>query len=422
MALLHNWYFIQTAATDPRARKVMFDDSLMGQLIRFVVSHEVGHTLGLRHNFGSSSTIPVDSLRSRYWLAKHGHTPSIMDYARFNYVAQPEDQIPEKDLFPGIGEYDQWAINWGYRWFKDDASRDAERIRLNNWVVSSLAQNPRLWFGTESDKDDPREQNEDLGDDAMKAGKYGIQNLQRILPHLTDWLQEPAKNADAVKTMYGELVGQYNRYIGHVLKNIGGIMTTPKTSEQSGTVVSFTSKEKQQSAMRFLQAELFATPVWLINKNIFALTGSGNGSSIPKIQDAALAKLINAATLDKLIQFEHFDPHHAYTAQEMMGALSKGIWQELDNHRSIDIYRRDLQKAYVEKLINYIKPPVQDQRSPNFQGVPKTNDGLSIVKGEAKSLLHKIRTAMTYETDLMTKDHLQDCADRLKEGLKADEN
>ena len=192
MQLLHEWYMIQAGAVDPRARQPKFDDALMGQLIRFVSSHEVGHTLGLRHNMGSSSRTPVDSLRSRHYLALHGHTSSIMDYARFDYVAQPEDNIPEEELFPHIGEYDRWAIQWGYM-SAGGRNADQDKLAMRKLVTDSLAANGRLWFGAdnrETGRTDPRCLSEDLGDDAVKASSYGIRNLQRILPNLPAWTHE----------------------------------------------------------------------------------------------------------------------------------------------------------------------------------------------------------------------------------------
>ncbi|HEX2536531.1 MAG TPA: zinc-dependent metalloprotease, partial [Chitinophagaceae bacterium] len=248
MNLLRNWYFVQTAAVDPRARTTRFEDSLMGELIRFVSSHEVGHTLGLRHNFGSSSTVPVEQLRNKAWLEANGHTPSIMDYARFNYVAQPEDNITSKGLFPRIGDYDLWAIEWGYRWFPEAKSPEAEVPILNKLTIEKL-KNKRNWFITESDPDDPRAQNEDLGDNAVKAGTYGILNLKRIVTRLPEWTRVPNKSYESLEELYTNLVTQFGRYMGHVSKNIGGVMTTPKTVEQAGVVVEFTPRARQKEAM-----------------------------------------------------------------------------------------------------------------------------------------------------------------------------
>ncbi|MGS0525846.1 zinc-dependent metalloprotease [Zobellia nedashkovskayae] len=194
MSLLHSWYMVQAGAVDERARKMEYDTELMGNLIRFVASHEVGHTLGLRHNMGASSATPVEKLRDAAFLKKNGHTSSIMDYARFNYVAQPEDSIPVEDLMPRIGDYDKWAIQWGYSRFADDLSIKDEKDLLSQMVVDSVSSNPRLWFGGEGRDFDPRSQTEDLGDDAMQASMYGILNLQRIAPFLKKWTQEKSSD------------------------------------------------------------------------------------------------------------------------------------------------------------------------------------------------------------------------------------
>ncbi|MBS1564351.1 MAG: zinc-dependent metalloprotease, partial [Bacteroidetes bacterium] len=272
MKLLHDWYFIQTAAVDPRARHMEFDDSLMGQLIRFVVSHEVGHTLGLLHNFGASSATPVEKLRDKAWVEAHGHTSSIMDYARFNYVAQPEDNISESGLFPRIGDYDNWAIEWGYRLIPGAASAVEEKPVLNQWVITH-SKDRKYWFGNESDPDDPRSQNEDLGDNAMKAGGYGIKNLRRILGHLVEWTNEPNEDDENLQDMYRQLTMQLSRYIGHVVKNIGGSYENLKTVEQPGPVYEPVPAALQHEAVLFLNEQVFATPEWLLDKKLVSRIG-----------------------------------------------------------------------------------------------------------------------------------------------------
>jgi len=417
MELLHNWYMIQTAAVDPNARKPHFDDSLMGQLIRFVVSHEVGHTLGLRHNFGASSTVPVDSLRSEHFLSVNGHTPSIMDYARFDYVAQPEDHISEANLFPRVGAYDKWAIEWGYRWFPNKETRDEERSRMNAWVIGRTKSNSHLWFGAESDPNDPRCQNEDLGDNAMKAGTYGIANLKRILPHLEDWTAEPAKDRSQLKEIYGELLIQYSRYMGHAAKNIGGIMTDPKTVEEKGNSIRFVPKEKQQEAMQFLQKELFTTPSWLMDKNIFSLTGTSQPNNISGIQSFVLSQLLRPSVFQNLLLFEANGPVNAYSMGEMLDGLEKGIWGELTAHRPIDMYRRNLQKIYAAKLSALIKPPPPVPGQPAPGAAAKTDDELSILKEHARELAIGIRQAISSMPDKQSKWHLEDCLQRFEEAL-----
>jgi len=208
MSLLHQWYIVQAGPTDPRARTPLFNDTLMGQLIRFVSSHEVGHTLGLPHNMGASSATPVENLRNKKWVEANGHTASIMDYARFNYVAQPEDSISEKGLFPRIGDYDYWAIEWGYKAFPGKTEAEEKKL-LNAWVKKNAA-NPRLRF-LHANGTDPRAQSEDLGDNAMKAGEYGIRNLKRVLPELPKWMYTEGENFDRLDKVYDAVVSQYSR-------------------------------------------------------------------------------------------------------------------------------------------------------------------------------------------------------------------
>ena len=427
MDLLYKWYFIQTAAVDPRARKPRLDDSLMGELVRFVSSHEIGHTLGLRHNFGASSTIPVENLRNKAWVEEHGHTPSIMDYARFNYVAQPEDNIGEKGLFARIGDYDKWAIEWGYKWTPWAKTADDENDTLNTWVVRKLATGKQYFFGQEQDHYDPRSQSEDLGDDAMKAGAYGIKNLKRIEPHLIEWTKVPADGYNKAGDMYHELITQYERYIGHVLKNIGGVMTTPRSVEEPGVVFEFVSKAKQQQAMQFLQEQLFTTPTWLIDSKLLLLAGNGDYGAIAKIQGTTLSQLLSLDRISKLAQEQQFDPAAAYTFSAMLGDLYKGIFSELPAHKPVDIYRRTVQKMYVENITRLLAG-ASDGGGRGGGGVitisvgsapslDKTSDAVSVVKAHAKKMATEIKAAIPLATDAATRIHLEDIYERLDKVL-----
>jgi len=421
MLLLRNWYFIQTAAVDPRARRMKFEDSLMGQLIRFVSSHEVGHTLGLRHNFGSSSTVPVEKLRDKKFVEENGHTPSIMDYARFNYVAQPEDNISDKGLFPRIGDYDIWAIEWGYKWFPEYKSADAEKVHLNKWIVERLSKNPRLWFGTEIDPNDPRGQNEDLGDNAMLASGYGIKNLKRIVPNILEWTKESNEGYDNSRIIYNEVVTQFTRYMGHVAKNIGGISTTPKTVEEPGAVYEFIPRARQKEAMMFLDQQLFKTPEWLIDKKMYAVAQVGGPASISSIQQSVLNRLMSNTTLSKLLEAQAFNGSEAYSASEFVNDLKKSVWNEVTSRKPIDIYRRNLQKIYVERLASLLNPPETPTLIISTFGqqtsLSKTNDAVSILKGHARSLVSEIRAAVPAVSDQVTRYHLQDVLDRLNNAL-----
>ncbi len=422
MNLVRDWYFIQTAAVDPAARTLRFSDELMGQLIRFVSSHEVGHTLGLRHNYGSSSTVPVEKLRDKAFVEANGHTPSIMDYARFNYVAQPEDNINQKGLFPRIGDYDLWAIEWGYRWTPANVTPEQEVAQMNNTVIERL-KNKRLWFGTETDPDDPRGQNEDLGDNAAKASAYGIKNLKRILDKLPEWTKEANKDYSGMNEMYGQLTTQFNRYMGHVAKSIGGIYTTPKMSEEPGVVLEFTPKAKQKEAMSFLQENLFTTPKWIVDNSISDYTGANKLTTVLNLQQSSLNRLISVNTLTKLARFEAQHGAAAYTGMEMMTDLRKGVWNELAGRKTIDMYRRNLQKAYVETVNRLINPePSAGAIAVAFGAAapainPKTTDAISIAKAQLRSLQSEIRSALPSYSDAMSKAHLQDMLDRIAQAL-----
>jgi hypothetical protein len=407
---------------DPRARKMNLDDELMGQLIRFVSSHEVGHTLGLAHNFGSSSTVPVEKLRDKAWVETNGHTPSIMDYARFNYVAQPEDNISEAGLFPRIGDYDLWAIEWGYKIFPQYKTPEEEKRSLNKWVVQRL-KDKRLWYGVQGNPDDPRSQNEDLGDDAMKAGTYGIKNLQRILPHLQEWTMEPGEDYSNLREMYSELVSQFGRYLGHVVKNVGGIMETPKTVDEEGVVYETVPETKQRDAIDFFNKQLFTTPTWLIDKDIFGKTGLNGLTVIGNLQDNILRTVLSPRTLTKLLDAEALNGNSAYQMTELLNDLKKSIWSELPARKPIDIYRRNLQKSYINILTNILNPP-QASQSLSFPGliftstgVPEKSDIKSIVRAHLTAIRAEINSAAIVMTDAMTKYHLLDLVKRIDNAL-----
>ncbi len=422
MEILHDWYMIQTAAVDPRARTMHLDDSLMGQLIRFVSSHEVGHTLGLRHNMGSSSTIPVEKLRDKVWLDAHGHTPSIMDYARFNYVAQPQDSIPENDLFPHIGEYDRWAIRWGYAYAGGKDPKEESKL-LNKWVIDSLKTNPRLWFGGEGFNQDPRAQLEDLGDNSMKASDYGIKNLQRILPSLRAWTQEEGDKYDNLEEMYRQVVGQFSRYMGHVLKNVGGVCETWRSIEQPGDVYEPVPKARQREAIAFLNAQLFQTPRWLLDNNILnKISNPSGGDPVGPIQTGVLSSLFSASRLNTLVQTaDRYGEAHVYTVEDLLTDTRKGIWKELATHQPVDVWRRNLQKTYVESLISLINPSSPSVGIPGlmlfFGPNTKNTDLPSIAKAELSSLRKRILAAIPSSTDRLTKYHLLDLADRIRKAL-----
>ena len=423
MNLVHDWYMIQTGAVDTGARKMVFDDELMGNLVRTVSSHEVGHTLGLRHNMGSSSKTPVEKLRDNQWLEKNGHTASIMDYARFNYVAQPEDNISRKGLFMAIGDYDKWAIKWGYT-YTGLQDKEEDRKVNNKWIIENLNKNPRLWFGGEGYNADPRAQTEDLGDNAVIASEYGIKNLKRIITKLPDWTKEEADRYENLNQMYVQLVGQFNRYMNHVAKNIGGVYETFKSVEEKGDVYTPTPLATQKAAMSFLQVQLFATPKWLLDNTILnKISNPVANERIQNVQTNVLKSVLDKSRLYRLTTSQTRFNSASYALHDMMEDLRKGLFSELVNHQATDVYRRNLQKTYVAALGDLIDPPASPAIGPlpSFVLAPISDVKNTDVVSEAKAQLKKLATTIASNkasiNDASSLNHFDDVQDRIKKIL-----
>ena len=409
MNLLRNWYFVQTAAVNENARKVKFDDAVMGDLIRFVSAHEVGHTLGFPHNMGASYSYPVDSLRSPSFTAKMGTAPSIMDYARFNYVAQPGDNAA---LYPQIGTYDKWAVKWGYTYFPETASADDEEETLDSWVKEHSG-DPMYWYGRQTfNPVDPRAQTEDLGNDAMKASTYGVANLKRIVPNLIEWTTTDGKNYEDLDEIYKQVLGQWNRYNGHVRNYIGGLFETFKTADQDGAVYDFVPKERQKEAMAWLQENTFATPLWMLERDILErIEGIGSVDRIGNAQEGTLNQVLDPSRLARMFENEAMNGADAYTPIEMMSDLRNGIWSELRTGKTIDIYRRNLQRAYIERM-HYLMTEEPDSRFGNAVDVSKS-DIRPLVRAELKTLRTQISNGLNRTTDRLSRYHLEDAIERI---------
>jgi hypothetical protein len=394
----------------------------MGQLIRFVSSHEVGHTLGLPHNMGASYAYPVDSLRSATFTKKYGICPSIMDYARFNYVAQPEDK--NVSLMPGIGEYDKYAIMWGYKYIPETKTPDAESPTLNNWIIEK-GNNPIYFYGRQtSNPIDPRSQTEDLGDNAMKASAYGIANLKRIVPNLIAWTSEKGKDYDNLDELYNQIAVQWNRYNGHVRSNIGGIYETFKTYEQEGNIFVPVPKQIQKEAIAFMLKETFSTPAWLLDQNILRkIEHAGAIERIRNYQASNVDALLDFSRLARLIEAEAMMGKQTYTVLDLFADLRSGLWSEVATGKTIDVYRRNLQRAHIERLEDLMKEEQiaianSQKAAAGFTAVNvKESDIRAIARAELKILRTKISTSIPLTNDTLSKYHLEDCVQRINQIL-----
>ena len=404
MTLVHDWYQIQTGAIDPRARSFKYDEELMGDLIRFVSSHEVGHTLGLRHNKGSSSFTPVEKLRDKEWVEANGHTVSIMDYARFNYVAQPEDNIGKEGIYPRINEYDKWAIEYGYK-YTPFATPKEDRLWWNKEIIARLNANPKLWFGGEGYDQDPRAQSEDLGDDAVLASEYGIKNLQRIIGQLPEWNAEEANMYTNLERMYKALVQQYGRYMGHVAMSIGGRLITNRSIEQPGPKYEPVPKEQQQKALNFLNERLFTRPSWIVEQPyIFNLTDKPDNYLYTIINNVvSSASILSIDKLDRMDQFAQADASN-YAPADYLRDLHGMVFTELEKGGKVSSYRRYLQKRYVSQAIEV----VNGTRS-------KTSPSSALVLGELLSIQKKAAKAKS--SDTATQAHWQEISRQITKAL-----
>ena len=425
MKLLRNWLFVQTAAVNPDARKTEFKNEVMGELIRFVSSHEVGHTLGLPHNFGSSSAYPVDSLRSATFTKKYGTAPSIMDYARFNYVAQPGDEgvalIPSDWETPNVGVYDIYSIMWGYKPILDTDAFDEKKV-LNQWITERADD---LMFRFGSSSIDPSSQTEDLGNDAIKASNYGIANLKRIVPNLIEWTTEDGENYEELQYLYGQVLSQFRRYLGHVSTNVGGVYQYYKTSDQEGAVYTHVEKSHQKNCIKFLNKNLFETPAWMIDKNILdKIQFAGAVDQVRGLQSSYLNRILDFGRLARVIENEALNGSEAYSLDELMSDLKNGIFSELKNNSNIDIYRRNIQRAFIQRLGYLMK---ENQSIPSFfrssSSITRVKVDESDIRSSTLGVLIDLRRELNkaqkkYSSNKSVKNHLLYCVGLINNILK----
>ena len=419
MKLLRNWFFIQTSVINENVRSPEFDNETMGRAIRFVSAHEVGHTIGLPHNFGSSSAYPVDSIRSKTFTKKYGIAPSIMDYARFNYIAQPGDE--GVSLVIDVGPYDKYSTMWGYKPILYKTAEEEKEV-LNKWITERADD---LMFRFGSSSIDPSSQTEDLGNDAIKASNYGIANLKRIIPNLIEWTTEDGENYDELQYLYGQVLSQFRRYLGHVSTNVGGVYQYYKTSDQEGAVYTHVEKNHQKNCIKFLNKNLFETPTWVINKNILdKIQFAGAVDQVRGLQSSYLNRILDFGRLARVIENEALNGSAAYSLDELLLDLKNGIFSELKNNSNIDIYRRNIQRAFIQRLGYLMK---ENQNIPSFfrssSSITRVKVDESDIRSSTLGLLIDLRNELNkaqkkYSSNKSVKNHLMYCVGLINNILK----
>lgn len=361
MSLLTKWYLVQCGPLDKRAQTMKMPDELMGELIRFVSSHEVGHTLGLRHNMGASFATPVEKLRDKKWVEEHGHTVSIMDYARFNYVAQPEDNISEKGLFPRINDYDKWAIKWGYQWRPEFNDEFEEKDSLMTETSAILQKHPEYWFSGEGRDEDPRSQTECLGDNNMKASTYGVRNLRRVIAGLPAWTKQANYQTDDLAEAYKATRDQFSRYIGHVRKNIGGHYLNNLPGKKP---VEIAPASTQLEAVSWIGDNVLTPPMWLFPDNITTPLGTNVQSEVEKMQNSAIEGMLSSSLLNKIYNDSYTPGADILKLDTYLNTIFKYVWKPLNNRDELmNKMARTLQRNYLKRINTILNPEKQQAPS-----------------------------------------------------------
>jgi len=406
-----NRFMIEAGAQNPAARTLETPEAEIGEMMRMVIAHEVGHAIGLPHNMKASSAYPTDSLRVASFTQKYGLTPSIMDYARVNYVAQPQDKGVR--YIRMMGPYDYYAVNWGYRYIPEAETAEEEKPTLDQWILEK-AGNPWYEFGSSTGVD-PHSQTESLGDDNIKASLYGLANMKKVIPNLIDWTTKDGYGYDDLDEVYGELTRLWRGYVYHVITNVGGIYETRKTADQDGVVYEPVPEAIQKEAVAFLNEHAFTTPEWLLDKEILnRIESDGAIERIQNLQTRALNSLLSVDRINRLVSTVEQEGADAYSPIELMTDLRKGIFSELYAAQKTDAYRRNLQRAFIDIASEYIKKEKADDDE-----VLKS-DASALMRGVLNQMRRDLNTRKNYSGDTITQYHFEDLIARIDTAFDRD--
>jgi hypothetical protein len=435
MRSYRNRLLIETGAANPAARTLEIPEELMGETMRKVITHEVGHALGLPHNMVASASFPVDSLRKPSFTRKYGVSATIMDYARQNYVAQPGDGLEPKDFIRRLGPFDDWVINWGYRVLPQAATPEAERPILNGWYVNQQGPMPYRYVPQGLGSVDPRAQTEDLSDDAVRASGYAVANLKRVVPNLVQWTTRSGEDYEELQEIYGETIGMWSQYMGHVVTLIGGVNVDFKTAEQSGPVFDPVPKARQKAALQFLADNVIRTPTWLVPENVIERIGpQGGGAALSTRQAAIVGQLLDVRRLTRLADSEVLDAETAYPLVEYLTDVRRAVWGAAGSGASPDANRRMLHRVYLERLEALVSPPEPAaggqgpggggagpaQQPPALLALPNVprSDLPALARSQVRVIRDEARRAAASAPAGMMQAHWQDIADRAERVLE----
>jgi len=430
------WVFSQLGGRHEDIRGDELSQEMMGEALRYVVSHEIAHVVGLPHNQMGNVAHPTDSLRSASFIQEMGHAASVVGRTRFNYVAQPGDDIPEIER-RRVGTADMWAVQWGHTYLPEYSTPDEEWDTLNQMVMERnqhrhyrFLEGQYIWY----EEWDPQRMTEAMGDDLVKSSEYGLANLKRLMPRLVERTSRHGEDYSELEALYMQIITQWARYIQHASVYVGGVYTHLKRYGEEGPVFTTVDRDHQLRAMAWLDEHAWATPEWLLDKDVLRLLEhAGALERIRAYHDQAMERFVQPNRLARMVEQEYFLGGEAYGAVEMMDDLRASLWREVAEGNSVDPFRRNLQRVYLDRLrwimyeaeADHLRPPDSGNLRVSEDDDPPLNaehhvghsDMHAIVRHQLRQLRGEVRAGLDRTPDSMTRIHLEDVLVRIDRTL-----